>query len=181
VTATRARFGERLALLCAVMAVGLLLDMVWIRPEQAALRRLSDRKAELLALQSTAQSVARGAAPEVAANGARTPAAEAELGVAMRSADEQIRFLSDSARRAGVRQRKLQMTARTERGPVEEATFEMEVYGSFADVVTFLKTLELSRPLIIVSGVHMMAPAMSSDVTLRIQAAMMTPALAAAG
>ncbi len=54
----------------------------------------------------------------------------------------------------------------------------MEVYGSFADVLTFLKALELARPLIVVSGLHMMAPAMSSDVTLRIQAAVITPAVA---
>ena len=180
-SSTRARLGWGPVLLCAVMAAGLLLDMVWIRPEQAALRRLSDRKAELLALQSTPESVAGGAAPGVAANGAGGPAVETELGVAMRSPDEQLRFLDESARRAGVHQRKLQMTERTERGPVEEASFEMEVYGSFADVLTFLKALELSRPLIIVSGVHLMAPAMSSDVTLRIQAAMITPAVAAAG
>lgn len=180
-TATRARFGWGPVLLCAVMAVGLLLDRVWIRPEQAALRRLSDRKAELLTLRSTAESVARGAARGAATNGAGGPAVEAELGGSVRSPDEQLRFLGDSARRAGVRQRKLQMTARTVRGPVEEASFEMEVYGSFADVLTFLKALELSRPLIIVSGVHLMAPAMSSDVTLRIHAAMITPAVAAAG
>jgi hypothetical protein len=93
---------------------------------------------------------------------------ETELGVAMRSSDEQLRFLGDSARRVGVQQRKLQLTARRVQGPVEEASFEMEVYGNFADVVAFLKTLELAKPLIVVSGVHMMAPAMSSDVTLRI-------------
>ncbi len=174
-TAARARFGWRPALLCAVMAVGLLLDMVWIRPEQAALRRLSDRKAELLEFRSTAEKVARGAAT----NGAGGPAAETELGVAMRSTDEQLRFLGDSARLAGVRQRKLQMTARKGRGPVEETSFEMEVYGSFADLVTFLKALELARPLIVVSGVHMMAPAMSPDVTLRIQAVAITPVAAA--
>ncbi len=173
-TGARTRFGWRPALLCAVMAVGLLLDLVWIRPEQAALRRLSERKEELLAVQSTAAPAAQGSAP----GGSQAAVQAGESGAAMSSADEQLRFLGDSARRAGVRQRKLQMTTRRGGGDVEEAAFEMEVYGSFANVVAFLKALELARPLVVVSGVHMMAPAMSPDVTLRVQAAVITPAVA---
>ena len=155
-----------------VLAVGLVLDLVWIRPEQAELRRLNARRTDLLAALSAA-------APGTSADGVQAGPREDAPEAAMASADDRIRFLGESARRAGVRQRKLQMTARREQGPVEEFAFEMEVYGSFADVVAFLKSLESARPLIVVSGIHMMAPALSSDVTLRIQAAVISAAPAA--